>query len=288
MKVLLICPSNRTSVPLLAEPASLAAVPLLGQSLLEYWLAHLARSGTKEVVILADDRPAYVRSIAGTGARWGLTVTVVEESRELTAAQALLKYEKTLNLDSAQNGIIVLDHFPNDSERVLFSDYATHFQSLMSWMSRAKSPDRIGLKELAPGIYTDFRAHVSDEAKLEAPCWLGKHVYVGPGATVGPNTIVEDGSFVEAGAIISHSLVGPNTFVGQLAELSNSLAMGDMLVNLATGSATKVPDNFVLSALRQPRAPQSARWVDRFAELCSRNLTEVQLLWKNFLMKKES
>jgi len=61
-----------------------------------------------------------------------------------------------------------------------------------------------------------------------------------------------------------------------------------LLVNLATGSVIKVPDNFVLSALRQPRPPQSARLVDRLAELCSRNLTEVQLLWKNFLMKKES
>jgi NDP-sugar pyrophosphorylase family protein len=288
MKTLLICPSNRTSVPLLAEVIPLAAAPILGQSLLEYWLAYLARSGTKEIVLLADDRPAYIRSIAGTGARWGLTVTVIEESRELTPAQALLKYDKTLELNPAPNGIIVLDRFPNDSENLLFTDYATHFQSLLKWMPQAKTPDRIGVKELAPGIYTDFRAHVSREAKLEPPCWLGKNVYVGAGATIGPQTIVEDGSLVEAGAIVSNSVVGPNTFVGQLAELTNSLAMGDMLVNLATGSATKVPDNFLLSALRQPRPPQSARWIDRVAELCSRNLTEVQLLWKNFLMKKES
>jgi NDP-sugar pyrophosphorylase family protein len=288
MKFILICPSNRTSVPLLGESAPLAAVPLLGQSLLEYWLAHVASSGAKEAIVLANDRPAYIRSIAGTGARWGLSVTVIEESRELTPAEALLKYDKDLGLESSQNGIIVMDHFPNLAEKPLFSDYSAHFQTLLSWLPRAGTLDRVGVRELAPGIYTDLRAHVSTKAKLKAPCWLGKNVYVGAGATVGPMTIVEEGSFVESGALVSHSFVGPDTFVGKLAELSESFAQGDTLVNLRTGSVTKVPDNFLLSALRQPRPPQPARLIGRLADLCSRHLTEVQLLWKNFLMKKES
>jgi len=288
MKILLICPSNRASVSLLAESAPLAAIPLLGQSLLEYWLAHNACSGVKEAIVLADDRPAYIRSIAGTGARWGLSVTVMEESRELTPAQALLKYDEVLGADFSQDGIIVLDHFPNLPEKPLFTDYASHFKSLLSWMSRARTPDRVGVKELMPGIYADLRAHVSADAKLQAPCWLGKNVYVGGGASVGPMTIVEDGSLIESGATVSHSFVGPDTFVGKLAEISESFAQGATLVNLKTGSVTKVPDNFLLSALRQPRPPQSARLIDRLAELCSRNLAEVQHLWKNFLMKKES
>jgi NDP-sugar pyrophosphorylase family protein len=288
MKVLLICPSNRTSVPLLGESAPLAAVPLLGQSLLEYWLAHVARSGVKEVTVLADDRPAYIRSIAGMGARWGLSVSVIEESRELTPAQALLKYEKELGAESAQHRIIVLDHFPDVAEKPLFTNYAAHFESLLNCMPHAKTPDRVGVKELTPGIYTHFRAHISAEAVLHAPCWLGKNVYVGPGATVGPMSIVEDGSFIESGALVSNSFVGPDTFVGKLAELCESFAQGDTLVNLKTGSVTKVPDNFLLSALRQPRPPQAAGFFERLVDLCSRNLTEVQLLWKHFLMKKES
>jgi NDP-sugar pyrophosphorylase family protein len=288
MKILLICPSNRTSVPLLSESGPLAAVPLLGQSLLEYWLAYIAWSGSKEVVVLADDRPAYVQSIVGTGARWGLSATVIEESRELSPAQALLKYDKDLGPDSTQNGIMVLDHFPNCPDQLLFTDYAAHFQTLISWMPQARTPDRVGVKEIKPGIYTDLRAHVSPDAKLQAPCWLGKNVFIGAGASVGPMSIVEDGSFVESGAVVSHSFVGANTFVGKFVELANSFASADTLVNLITGSVTKVPDNFMLSAIRQPRPPQSAGLVDRLAEICSRNLTEAHLLWKNFLMKKES
>jgi len=288
MKVLLICPSIRSSVPLLAESAPLAAVPLLGQNLLEYWLAHIANSGIKEVIVLADDRPVYIHSIAGAGARWGLKATVIEESRELTPAQALLKYEKDLGSNAARNRIIVLDHFPEHPDELLFTGYAAHFQFLMNWMPQARTPDRVGVKEVMPGVYTDLGAHVSADANLRAPCWVGKNVYVGAGATVGPMSVVEDGSFIESGALVSHSFVGPNTFVGQLAELSNSFALGDTLVNLLTGSITKVPDNFVLSALRQPRPPQAGRLVDRLSDLYLRNLGEVQLLWKNFLMKKES
>jgi NDP-sugar pyrophosphorylase family protein len=288
MKNLLICPSNRTSVPLLGESAPLAAVPLLGQSLLEYWFAHIAYGGAKEAIVLADDRPAYIRSVAGNGARWGLSVTVIEEPRELTPVQALLKYDKDLSAKSSQNGIVVLDHFPNLPERPLFTDYAVHFKSLLSWIHRAGTPDRVGVKELMPGIYTDLRSHISAEAKLQAPCWLGKNVYVGAGASVGPMSIVEDGSFIESGATVLHSLVGPDTFIGKFAEISESFAQGDTLVNLRTGSMTKVPDNFLLSALRQRRPPQPARLLDRMADLCSRHMTEVQLLWKNFHIKKES
>jgi NDP-sugar pyrophosphorylase family protein len=262
-------------------------MPLLGQSVLEYWLAHMASSGATEVAILADDRPAYIRAIAGTGSRWGLTVSVIEESRELTPAQAHLKYDKELSLDSAQSGIIVLDHFPNLPDRLLFTDYSAHFESLFHWMTHARTPDRVGVKELMPGVYTDLRTRVSADARLISPCWLGKNVFVGAGAMVGPRTIVEDGSFIESGAMVSNSFVGSNTFVGKLAELSNSFALGGNLVNLVTGSATKVPDNFVLSALRQPRPPQSPGIFSRLSDLCSRNFAEVHLLWKNFLMKKE-
>lgn len=287
MKVLLICPSERPSVSVLSEAAPLATVPLLGQSALEYWLVHIACSGIKEAIVLAHDRSAHIRAVVGSGARWGLTVSVIEESRELTPAQALLKYDKDLDARFFQNGIAVLETFPGLPDKPLFSSYASHFEALLAWMSRARTPDRVGIKELKPGVYTDLRAHVSAEAELHPPCWIGKNVYVGARAVVGPEAIVEDGSFVERGALVSRSVIGPNTFVGQLAEISDSMASGDTLVNLTTGSVTKVPDNFLLSALRQPR-PQSGRLLERLAGLCARNMAEAQLLWKNFLMKKES
>src|SRR5215469_4097880 len=105
MKALLICPRNRAAVPVLAEAGSLSCVPLLGQGLVEYWLSHLACAGTKETLILADDHPEEIRTLVGDGERWGLRLEILEEQRELTPAQALLKYEKRTDPAAARNGI---------------------------------------------------------------------------------------------------------------------------------------------------------------------------------------
>jgi NDP-sugar pyrophosphorylase family protein len=92
MRALLICPAERSAVALLPGQMPLACMPLLGQSLLEYWLSDLASRGLSQVVILAHDRPELAVELVANGERWGLVVSVINESRELTIAEALLKY----------------------------------------------------------------------------------------------------------------------------------------------------------------------------------------------------
>src|SRR5208337_2071993 len=91
---MLICPSARPAVGVLAELMPLTNVPILGQGLVEYWLSHLARSGIKDVLILASDRPEEVRALTGSGARWGLAIQVQAAPIEFTASDAIAKYEE--------------------------------------------------------------------------------------------------------------------------------------------------------------------------------------------------
>jgi NDP-sugar pyrophosphorylase family protein len=287
MKALLICPANRPSVGMLDKEIPLSNISLLGQTLLEYWLTYLASSGVRQVTILACDRPEYVEAITGDGARWGLSARVIVESRELTPAQALLKYESELNAAPLPNGITTLDHFPGQSQTSLFDSYATFFNSLLAWMPFARTPDRVGVREWRPGIWTGLHSHISPDATLQAPCWIGSKVFVGAGAIIGPHTVIEDGSFVEPAAEITHSFVGPDTFVGRYSELRDSVAWGSWLANWRTNSATIVPDAFVLCALRQPRRLQANGFLARVLERYSRNKEELQLFWKHFLMNKE-
>src|SRR5436190_18098877 len=133
MDALLICPWARPGVPVLAEAGSLACVPLLGQGIVEYWLSHLACARAKEVLILADERPNELRALVGNGERWGLKVEIIEEQRELTAAQALLKYEKRLDPAAAQDGIALIDHFPGLPEFPIFNSYQEWFAGLQRW-----------------------------------------------------------------------------------------------------------------------------------------------------------
>ena len=242
-------------------------------------------SGTKEVTILADNRPEHIKAIVGDGARWGLKLEVVQESRELTPAQALLKYQNSA--DASRNLIQTLDHFPGMELWPLFTSYGTWFAGLQAWMPQARTADRVGVREMAPGIWIGFHAHVSAGAQLHAPCWLGQHVIIGEGAVLGPGTIIEEGAFIERAAEISQSYVGPYTFVGRYSEIKDSIAWGNTLLNLKTGSSAKVPDPFVLCALRRPRLPASSGWFTRLAEIYTRNKEEVQLLWKHLLMNKE-
>lgn len=264
---LLICPSARAAVAEVSRPAPLAAVPLLGESLVEYWLSHLALAGVKQVRILADDRPELISKLAGDGARWGLKVEVTSETRELTPGQAQIKYNREFPA-TAQNTISILDHFPGAPQFPLFSSHADLFAALTQWMPKAKTIDRVGVREVQPGIWLGLHAQVSPEAQLRAPCWIGQHVYIGAGALVGPGSIIEDRSFIEAGAEIVHSVIGPDTFVGRLAALQKSFAWGSTLVNWETDSVTQVPDAFLLCGLkRTAHAKTSEKFLHRVFDL---------------------
>jgi NDP-sugar pyrophosphorylase family protein len=288
MKAVLICPSERDSVQLLAEPMPLSNVPLLGQGLVEYWLAWLATERVTEVSILAHDRAEQVRALAGKGERWGLKVEVISESRELTPAQALIKYEERTRPTPLQNGIVVLDHFPGLPQLPLFDTYANCFAAMQHWMPRAVTPERVGIREVSPGVWAGSHSQISPLAELRAPCWLGRKTFVGPRAVLGPHTIVENGCFIEGDTQIEASYVGPDTFVGRYAELAQSLAWGRTLINWKSGSITQVPDPFLLCALRSSARTHSGSWFSRVSQLYSRNKEEVQLLWKHLLMDRES
>ena len=92
MKSILICPADRPGVAHLAESAPLAAVPLLGKSVIEYWIEALSARGVKHVIVLASDRPNVIRGLVGNGARWGMQLDLVAQSRELSVTEARAKY----------------------------------------------------------------------------------------------------------------------------------------------------------------------------------------------------
>ena len=257
MKALLICPDERTGVAALAESAPLSNVPILGKSLVEYWLEHLATLGAKEVLVLAVDRPDQVRAAVGDGARWGLRVIVQPDKRERTLDEARARHQANdpATWLPAPNDVFLMDHLPGLPQLPLFTSYADWFAAARALMPHALTPDRIGVRELKPGVWVGLHAHVAADAKLIAPCWIGERAWIEAGATIGPNAVLEREVFIARGAEVSHSVIGPQTFVGQFTEVRNSIAWGSMLVNWERDSCLKVPDAFLLCS----REPQRAR-----------------------------
>src|SRR5438270_13275043 len=126
MKALLICPEERPGLARLSGVAPLANLPILGQGLAEYWLEHVAARGSKELRVLAADRPEQVRQLVESGARWGLQVEVIPETRELTIGEARQKYCSGSTSDwlPEPHDVVLMDRSPGLPSQPLFHSYA--------------------------------------------------------------------------------------------------------------------------------------------------------------------
>jgi NDP-sugar pyrophosphorylase family protein len=247
MNTLLICPVHRSQVSRLSEHHPLVLAPILGKCLLEYWLEYLASRGDRDVRIIASDRPEQIRILVGDGSRWGLRVEVMTQSDTVA--------------DIPPDHVVIMDHLPGLGGVPLFESYQAWFKALQTWMPYAGRPERIGRREMKPGISVGMHARVSASAKLHAPCWIGEHCVVSANAVIGPGAILEDRAFVGSGACITQSVIGPETLVGEYTLVEQSLANGNLLINWENRSCLEVPDAFLLSSLVSqpsitPRAPR--------------------------------
>ncbi len=255
---------------MLSASAPLVNVRVFGKSLIQYWVEHAMGLGATKIIVLAADRPEQVRGRVGDGRRWGVEIEVLPILHELTEPEARAKYGANRNTKwlPAPNDVIVMDHLPGLPGPPMCGSYAAWFAALLAWLPRAVTPDRIGLREIQPGVWAGLRTRVSPSARLLAPCWLGESVTVGPCAVVGPMAILEDKVFIEAAAEISNSVVGAETLVGQCTELKDSLACGNTLINWKTNSTVHVCDPLLLGALSQrPLSGRSPGWFGRLAAI---------------------
>lgn len=265
MKAILICPGSRPGLAQLTEHLPLAAVPLLGESLVVYWLVHLASLRAKEVTILASDRPGAIREIVGTGSRWGLRVKIVAKMHELTVAEARARHGSGDGWLPAPHDVLLGDHLPGLTAHRLGENYGEWYAGVQAWCNRAITPDRTGVREIAPGVCVGRQSLIPPDAVLRAPCWIGEKVSVGPGAIIGPHAVVENRAMVGSGAEVVRSIVGPETLVGDYTEVVDSLAQGETLINWRDGSCLHVPEEFLLCSLRRP-PPDATEWFSRVTQ----------------------
>lgn len=243
MKLILHCPAHPSAVPALAAKGALVLAPFLGKTVLEHALTGLAADGFRHLCIQWTDRMQEVQKIVGHGESWGVRVEFSDEPipRE----------------DWADVRILVLDALPQLPHHDLWSSYRAWYSAQLALIPTV-ARQRVGTREVEPGVFVGLRSLISADARLIGPCWIGANVHVGPGATIGPGSVIEDGSYIDGGAEIAGSVVGPNTYVGRCTELRDSFAWGNQLLHLDTGSLTEVTDRFLLAEL------QPSGWVDRF------------------------
>ena len=288
MKAVIICPDRRAETAFLARETPLALVPVLGPSVLAHWLGALADRGAKEVTVLAADRPDQVRAAIGRGERWGLKIQVLAEAVEISPAAAHARFPEA--------EIVTADRLPALPDKPLFASYAGFFATLQTWLPQA-GKQRVGAREIAPGVWAGLRCKIDPAAKIVAPCWLGENVWIRARATVGPDAFIEDAAMVDNDAEVAASWIGPHTYVGSLTQVRHSLARAGGLLNITNGSFMEIVDAFLLGDLQHERGfVRSSPWLGRLAALAALALTSPVLLvaaaknggLKNLFQKKRA
>jgi NDP-sugar pyrophosphorylase family protein len=264
MKMILICPSPSPTIAHLTEHTPPATLPFLGENFICYWMEYLAASGVKEVRILAADRVEQIQDVVGDGSRWGFIVEVVKELRDLDVKEARKLHKPTYETDwvAEPADVLKMDCLPGCPEHKAFESYASWFAAVREWAPRLAKGNRIGLKEIAPGVWAGRKVRISSRAKLIGPCFIGDNVRVEKNAVVGPFAFLEDQVVADEACEINNSWVGPDTFVGSLTKVENSLAWGSSLINWKNGSHLLVPDSFLMCSLsrrKQPKKPSAPR-----------------------------
>jgi NDP-sugar pyrophosphorylase family protein len=253
MKTIIICPNQANGIPVLADSTPLALFPLLGESFVASWMHYLACRNFSEVRLVVGDGKELIEQEVGDGSRWGLKIEVFHEILSLSPAEARKRYRPSYESDWALDPLDVIeaDHLPGMPEQKLFASYSSWFESLQLWLPQVAQSKRIGFREIRPGVWAGLRTRIANNAELIAPCWMGDNVRIGKNAVVGPNAFLEDGVVLDSTCAVKNSWVGPETFLGTLAELKDSLALGNLLVNWKTASHTEVPDSFLLTSLAE-------------------------------------
>lgn len=279
MKTLLICPAHRPAVAVLAEERPLAALSILGESLVAHWVEYVAALGAKEVRIVAPDRAEAIRAEVGDGGRWGVRIEIIAAAAESTAAEAASRYRSTDEPGwlPHPHDFIVMNHLPGAPGQPLFDSYASWFAAVRNWMPHALTPVRVRVSEVRPGIWAGRRSRIHPTAQLHAPCWIGDQAYIGRNAIVGPGAVIENRAVVEQGARVIQSIVCPDTYVGRLTSVANSIASGHTLTNWKSGSSLRVPDPFLMSSLARKTKPAS-RGERRSAAAVLRGFAPLNLL----------
>jgi NDP-sugar pyrophosphorylase family protein len=266
----------------LAQHAPLSNIPVFGKTLLEYWLEHLAVKGARHVRIYTADRPDKVRELVNDGARWGITTEVVKESRELSPSLARKIYAPCEGPDwLPDHNMVLMDHFPGLPQFPILNSYSTWFAALEAWLPSAATLNRIGVREILPGVWASGRARIHPSSQLVGPCWIGEHAQIGARCVLGPMAVIEDRSWIESDSEISNSLISADTFVGKLTRMSDSLASGNTLVNWMTGSVVEVNDPFILSTLKHsPSRPKAFSWLRKLTGDYTVDKEELELSWE--------
>lgn len=177
--------------------------------------------------------------------------TVYHKGRKLSVFVAdLVRPATTISalLDWLDKGQIACARFP-------FAGYVNELQTLSDFrclardgLSRTSQLEPLG-EELRPGIWCGSGAHVSHEARLVSPAFIGTNSVIRKGALITRASNIERDCEVDVGTAVEDSTLLPNTLAGPGLELVTAIVDGASLYDLRRLTHINVEDNKILGSL---------------------------------------
>lgn len=253
-------------------------LPMAGKSPLEFWLEQLCDMGVKEVDIVINQFADMIKKAVPNGEHWGLTL----HYHLSTGEEAPLSFWNRMRFSSKDKVIAArADVLPAKSEQgvitnlvVMDTDSTEPLQNLDWHQKDHKQGQAYSLSSLNAYVEAYFallkgdhrglipRGLRADDDKwlatptfsssrsdsIDGPLYIGRDVMIDQAANLS-HTAVEAGSMVDKGAQLNRAIVFPGTYVGQDVSLTDSIAMGSLLVDLKHNSIIQIADPALISPI---------------------------------------
>lgn len=225
------------------SPLPFVLWPVCDKTLLGFWLDEAVRRGIGTVRVEAADRPHLVRGWLDQRDLWSRAIEVNSQPKADDTGQRILMH----GLPGADPAT------PSEAPASLLRRwYELQVEALERRDRGSVHLDR----EIREGIWAGPGARIDASAVLTAPCRIGAAARVGPGCRLGPGAFVGEGAFLDEDVEVRESIVCADTYVGAHTSLERKAAQGGLLLDLASGAAVEIADEFVLRSVRPcPRRP---------------------------------
>lgn len=149
MKALVLSGGRGTRLRPITHTGAKQLIPIANQPILFYGLEAIADAGIKDVGIIVGETKKEIRKAVGTGKKWGLKVTYIEQKAPLGLAHAVKISQSYLKDEPFV--MYLGDNLIKEGITSLVREFEKEKPHALILLSRVKEPQRFGVAELKKG-----------------------------------------------------------------------------------------------------------------------------------------
>lgn len=149
MKALVLSGGRGTRLRPITHTGAKQLIPIANKPILFYGLEAIAHAGIKDVGIIVGETKEEIRKAVGTGKKWGLKMTYIEQEAPLGLAHAVKISQNYLREEPFV--MYLGDNLIKEGITSLVREFKRKKPNALILLSRVREPQRFGVAELKKG-----------------------------------------------------------------------------------------------------------------------------------------